>query len=104
PPPDDVVEIPVGAVVDAGKQSVVFVQTDPNKSEFTLRRVQLTHRFDRTVFARCQLSEAERRLSDEESEAGLLPREPLLKGERVLTIGALELKKELEDRESNKPQ
>ena len=52
PPPDDVVEIPVDALVDDGRQSLVFVQPDAAKHQFTMRRVQVTHRFDRTVFVR----------------------------------------------------
>ncbi len=52
PPPDDVVEIPVDALVNDGKQSLVFVQPDTAKRQFTMRRVHVTHRFDRTVFVR----------------------------------------------------
>jgi cobalt-zinc-cadmium efflux system membrane fusion protein len=103
PPPKDVVEIPVAAVVDDGKQCVVFVQPDPAKPQYTLRRVVVTHRFEKSVFVRSELTEAERQLAPEEKEAGLLPKDPLLNGERVLTAGVLELKKELEDRESNSP-
>ena len=36
----------------------------------------------------------------EEKEQGLLPRQLLYPGQRVLTVGILELKKELEDREA----
>jgi cobalt-zinc-cadmium efflux system membrane fusion protein len=80
--------------VDDGKQCVVFVQPDPAKPEYTLRRVEVTHRFDQTVYVRCRLPEGE------EKEEGLLPRQPLRAAERVLTTGVLELKKELEDQES----
>ena len=52
PPPDDVVEIPVDALVDDGRQSLVFVQPDAAKHQFTMRRVQVTHRFEHTVFVR----------------------------------------------------
>ena len=52
PPPDDVVEIPADALVEDGRQSLVFVQPDAAKHEFTMRRVQVTHRFERTVFVR----------------------------------------------------
>ena len=52
PPPKDVVEMPVNAVVEDGQQSIVFVQTDPAKHYYTMRRVEVTERLDRTVFVR----------------------------------------------------
>jgi cobalt-zinc-cadmium efflux system membrane fusion protein len=100
PPPEGVVEIPTGAIVDDGRQCVVFVQPDPAKPQFTLRRVEVTHRFDQSVFVRTRLPKGTPELTPQEKEQGLLPREPLREGERVLTTGVLELKKELEDRES----
>jgi cobalt-zinc-cadmium efflux system membrane fusion protein len=100
PPPDGVVEVPVGAVVDDGRQCVVFVQPDPAKAEYTLRRVEVTHRFEKTVYVRSALPEGQPARTPEEEKEGLLPREPLRPGEKVLTRGVLELKKELEDRES----
>ena len=100
PPPEDVVEIPVGALVDDGKQCVVFIQPDPTKPEYTLRRVEVTHRFEKTVYVRSRLPQGTPALTSEEQEQGLLPRQPLQPDERVLSTGVLELKKELEDRES----
>jgi cobalt-zinc-cadmium efflux system membrane fusion protein len=52
PPPEDVVEIPVDALVEDGQYSVVFVQPDPAKPYFSMRRVQPTHRFEKTIFVR----------------------------------------------------
>src|SRR5262249_5833682 len=101
PPPADVVEIPMSAIVDDGRQCVVFVQPDETKPVYTMRRVQVTHRFDKTAFVRSRLAPVEATLSPEEKDQGLLPKQPLQAGERVLTAGVLELKKELEDRESN---
>jgi cobalt-zinc-cadmium efflux system membrane fusion protein len=101
PPPEGVVEIPMSALVDDGKQCVVFIQPDEAKPQYTLRRVQVTHRFNETAFVRSRLTDEEKTLTSEEREQGLLPRQPLRAGERVLTAGVLELKKELEDRESN---
>ena len=47
PPPDGVVEIPVDALVDDGRQSLVFVQPDAAKRQFTMRGstslIGLTH-------------------------------------------------------------
>jgi cobalt-zinc-cadmium efflux system membrane fusion protein len=101
PPPDGVVEIPTTALVDQGNQCLVFVQPDPNQPRYTLRRVQVTHRFDKTVYVRSDLSAAEMTLTNEEKEEGLLPRQPLKPGERVLTSGVLVLRKELAAQESD---
>jgi cobalt-zinc-cadmium efflux system membrane fusion protein len=102
PAPKDVVEVPVSAVVDDGKQSVVFVQADKGKpDQFTSRRVQVTQRFERTVYVRSKpFAPQEARTPEEEGE-GLPPRQPLAEGERVLVAGVLELKARLEDLESN---
>jgi cobalt-zinc-cadmium efflux system membrane fusion protein len=99
-PPRNVVEVPITAIVDDGRQCVVFVQPDPNKPQFTLRRVKVVQRFEKTAFVRTKLTAQEQELTPEEKEMELLPPRPLGKGERVLTTGVLELKKELEDRES----
>jgi cobalt-zinc-cadmium efflux system membrane fusion protein len=100
PPPDGVVEIPTDSLVDDGLQALVFVQPDPAMPRFAMRRVQVTHRFDHTVFVRSTpIPEAER-LTPQEAEAGLLPREPLQAGERVLVSGAVELKAALTELES----
>ncbi len=100
PPPDDVVEIPVDALVEDGKQSLVFVQPDAAKHQFTMRRVQVTNRFDRTVFVRNTPIPKEEQLTAQEMEEGLLPIEPLRPGERVLFSGSVELKAALLDLES----
>ena len=102
PPPEDAVEIPTSAIVDDGKQCAVFVQTDASKHHYTLRRVQVTHRFEKTAFVKSNLGDKEKILTSEEKEAGLLPFQPLTKGERILAAGVLELKKELDDRESKR--
>jgi membrane fusion protein, heavy metal efflux system len=102
PAPKDVMEIPADAVVDDGKQTVVFVQSDPSKGEFTMRRVMVTHRFKNKVYVRTSLSEKEKELTPEEETAGLMPKQPLRENEKVITAGVLELKKELEDREGDK--
>ncbi|HEV3261506.1 MAG TPA: efflux RND transporter periplasmic adaptor subunit [Gemmataceae bacterium] len=99
PPPPDVVEVPVDAVVEDGQQCVVFVETDAVKHYYTMRRVELTHRFDKRVFVRSRpLAQRERRTRGEE-ELGLLPREPLRPGDRILQSGVGELKAALLDRE-----
>lgn len=100
PPPRDVVEIPADALVEDGVQAVVFVQPDPTRLRFTMRRVQVTHRFDRTVFVRSTPIPKEEQLTAVEAEEGLLLKEPLQPGERVLETGAVELKAALADLES----
>jgi cobalt-zinc-cadmium efflux system membrane fusion protein len=97
PPPDDVVEVPMSAILDDGKQCLVFVQDKVKKNQYTMRRVEVTHRFATTAFVKSKLTAKQQKLTPEEKEDGLLPRRPLALGERVLTSGALELKKELED-------
>jgi cobalt-zinc-cadmium efflux system membrane fusion protein len=105
PPPGDVVEIPTDALVDDGLQSLVFVQPDAAAHQFTMRRVHVTHRFDRTVFVRATPIPKDEQLTAREAEEGLLPKEALGAGERVLVSGAVELKAavlELESRPGEK--
>src|SRR5262249_18228872 len=106
-PPPDVVEIPSAAIVDDGKQCIVFVQPDASKPEYTMQRVEVVRRFERTAYVR-SLPGAPKavvaatgvpaltaagypRQTPEEKEQGLLPRQFLFPGQRVLTVGILEL-------------
>jgi len=100
PPPPDVVEVPIAALVEDGLQSLVFVQADPATAHYTMRRVQVTHRFDRTAFVRSSPIPKDQQLTPEEAEQGLLPREPLRPSERILPSGSVELKTALLDLES----
>jgi cobalt-zinc-cadmium efflux system membrane fusion protein len=104
PPPVDVVEIPVDALVDDGKQAVVFVQADAAKEHYTMRRVHVTQRFERTVFIRSTPLPKEEQLTAAEAEESLLPKEPLRPGERVLQSGVGELKAALSNLESQPEQ
>jgi cobalt-zinc-cadmium efflux system membrane fusion protein len=89
------VEVPINAVVEDGKDSIVFVQTDPKKPVYTLRRVQVTNRFDRTAYVRSvPMTQDEKRAPEADAQLSL-PTEPLREGERVITAGALELKASL---------
>jgi cobalt-zinc-cadmium efflux system membrane fusion protein len=87
PPPDDVVEIPADAVVDNGRQSLVWVQSDPAGRDFAVRRVWVVDRPDGTVLVRKTPIPKEDQLPADEAEQGLLPKEPLRPGERVLLGG-----------------
>jgi cobalt-zinc-cadmium efflux system membrane fusion protein len=100
PPPSDVVEVPVDAVVEDGQQCVVFVQDPDHKDHFTMRRVQPTARFDKTVFIRSKPFTKEEQRTAEEEELNVLPKEPLLPGERVILSGVGELKAALLDMQS----
>jgi cobalt-zinc-cadmium efflux system membrane fusion protein len=100
PPPKDVVEIPINAVIEDGKYSVVFVQPDPTKPHYTMRRVKLEHRFEKTAFVRSKPFDKREQLTAEEKELGMLPLEPLRPGDRILRTGVGELKAALLDLES----
>jgi cobalt-zinc-cadmium efflux system membrane fusion protein len=91
-PPKNVVEVPISALVEDGKDSIVFVQADPKQPIYTLRRVQVTNRFDRTAYVRSVPTSKDDELAPEEGAQPSTPTEPLRAGERVLAAGALELK------------
>jgi cobalt-zinc-cadmium efflux system membrane fusion protein len=93
-------------VYEDGKQSVVFVQPDPARRRFTLRRVDVTHRFESTMYVRATPIAKDAQLTAAEADEGLLPKEPLQPGERVLVAGTMELKRvvmDLESRPHEKP-
>jgi membrane fusion protein, heavy metal efflux system len=100
PPPPDVVEVPTDAVVDDGQQCIVFVVADPVKHYYTMRRVELADRFDQAVFVRSKPFAKGEEQTPEEQELGMLPKKPLRAGERILQVGAGELKAALLDKES----
>ena len=92
PPPPGVVEIPTNALLDDGQQSIVFVQTDPAKAEYTMRRVQITNRFGDRVFVRSTPIPKEEQLTAKEAEEGCLPKESLQPGDRIIDTAVGELK------------
>jgi membrane fusion protein, heavy metal efflux system len=103
PPPAHTVEIPINALAEDGKQSIVFVVKKADKSHFVvaMRRVVVTHRFDKTAFVLSdfeELASEKKGLTEEEKGQGLLEPEALEEGARVLTSGVLELKAALEDK------
>ncbi len=77
------------------------MQTDAAKSQYTLRRVRVTQRFDRTVYVKSKLDAKETVLTTEDKEQGLMPLQELHKGDKVLRSGVLELRQELADREAD---
>ena len=82
PPAEDVVEVPTSALMENGEESSVFIQPDPTKSVYALRRVAVVRRFRDVVHLRSKLGEP---------KAGARPDEPLERGELVVVSGALEL-------------
>jgi cobalt-zinc-cadmium efflux system membrane fusion protein len=100
PPPLDVVEVPLTALAEDGKQSFVFVQPDIAQPRYTMRRVQVTHRFEKTAFVRSRLAPTEEKLTSQEEALGFQPRQPLKPGDCFITSGVLELRAALEDKES----
>jgi cobalt-zinc-cadmium efflux system membrane fusion protein len=99
-PLPDRVEVPLTALVEDGKLSFVFVQPDPEKNEFTLRRVLVTHRFDRAAWVKTRLTDKEREQTPEEAARGVPRVQPLQVGDRYLPTGVLELRAALVDRMS----
>jgi cobalt-zinc-cadmium efflux system membrane fusion protein len=89
--------IPTDALNDVGGEALVFVQPDPRKDEFFLRRVAVVHRFKDVTFVRMELTAKEKELSALEVKNRKRPLEPLLPGERVVTQGVVELTAALED-------
>jgi cobalt-zinc-cadmium efflux system membrane fusion protein len=101
PPPKDVVEVSLDAIVEDGQTSVVFVQTDPKEHHYTMRRVQITNRFEHTAFVRSKpFTKAELELTPEEKAQGIQFLQPLRAGEHILKTGVGELKAALLDLES----
>jgi cobalt-zinc-cadmium efflux system membrane fusion protein len=100
PPPRDVVEVPLTALAEDGKQSFVFVQPDPAQPRYTMRRVKVTHRFENVAFVKSLLDPREQKLTPQELAQGMQRVRPLRPGERFITSGVLELRVALEDKES----
>lgn len=72
PAPKNEMELPSTAVVDDGRESIVFVQPDPRQSQFVRRPVTVVRRLHGTVYVKAL-------------ETGLQP------GDRIVTSGALML-------------
>jgi cobalt-zinc-cadmium efflux system membrane fusion protein len=96
-PEPDTVEIPTTALNEVNGEALVFVQPDPAKDEFFLRRVAVVQRFKDVVVVRMKLTPQELRQSQLDVSQGKRALEPLLPGERVVTQGVVELTAALED-------
>jgi cobalt-zinc-cadmium efflux system membrane fusion protein len=87
PAPAGVVSVPAAAVVEDGARSIVFVQPDPSRNVYTMRRVAVAQRLGNLVYVRS-------RLTEEQRKQGLRELKP---GERVVTSSPVELQAALED-------
>jgi len=99
-PEPDTVEIPTNALNEVEGQSLVMVETDAQKHEYVLRRVAVVERFKEGTFVRTKLSKRDRELSEAEQAKGRRPIQPLLPGERVVTLGTVEIMAALEAMEN----
>jgi cobalt-zinc-cadmium efflux system membrane fusion protein len=97
PPDENTAEIPTDALNEVEGQAFVFVQKDPAKYDYTLRRVAVVRRFKDVTFVRTKLTDEEIKNSSAEVERGRRPLQPLLPGEYVITRGVVELTAALED-------
>ena len=77
PPPSGEVELPPDAVVEDGRESVVFVQTDASGQRFGLRKVQVVRRLREAIYVRAE-------------PGGVRP------GQRVVTSGSLLLREAMD--------
>lgn len=87
PPPADEVVIPIAALIEDGRESVVFVQPSSKESCYSQRRVKITRRGHDLAHVCNQLSQAE-------EEQGFKVLRP---GEQVVTSGGLAMKAALGD-------
>jgi membrane fusion protein, heavy metal efflux system len=60
---------------------------DAAKDQFAVRRVQVVNRLDGKVLVRCSSIPKDDQVTAAEAGQGLLPKEPLRPGERVLVFG-----------------
>ena len=96
PPDADTVELPTDALNEVDGQSLVFVQPDPKKTDYVLRRVAVVRRFKDVTFIRSVLTEQEKKTSAAEVQLGRRPMQPLRPGERALTGGIVQMASALE--------
>ncbi|HYT93799.1 MAG TPA: efflux RND transporter periplasmic adaptor subunit [Gemmataceae bacterium] len=85
PPDKDLVEIPTNALNEENGQSLVFVQPDPAKLEFQVRRVAVKDRFKEMVLVRSQVTEQAAPKATSLRGPWLI--RALAPGERVVTQG-----------------
>lgn len=83
PPPTDAVEIPIDALVEDGRESIVFIQPDPARTEYDLCPIQVIRRFEDRAYVQGRPPHSGRNTSDPW---------PLRAGDYVVVSGAVELR------------
>ncbi len=96
PPTPGTVAIPTEALNEIAGEALVFVQPDPEKREYVLRRVAVEQRFMDVTFVYAELKDEHKKAAELDSARGRLPVEPLRPGERVVVRGVVELTAALE--------
>jgi cobalt-zinc-cadmium efflux system membrane fusion protein len=105
PPDPHEVQVPAGALVEDGSESVVFVQTDPKKDIYTQRHVQVARRTHKVVYIRSVLiPEKKGEHAGQNTPSPNKNVQPLLPDERVVIKGAVELKAKLDELRAAKPE
>ena len=108
PPPAEVVQVPIGALVEDGDYHIVFVQPDPKKNEFTMRNVLVVQRRNDVAFVRWARPEwfllcAAAPAAPLDLAAGMLYELPSVEPSvRVVSSGALLMKGALDDLQAGK--
>jgi cobalt-zinc-cadmium efflux system membrane fusion protein len=97
PPGPDVVDVPTNALNEVDGESLVFVQRDPARPEYELRRVVVVRRSRDVTQVRSQLTPQEQERSAEEVRRGRPPLGTLQAGDRVVTHGVTEMTEALSD-------
>jgi cobalt-zinc-cadmium efflux system membrane fusion protein len=87
PAPTGEMEVPTTALVDTGRESLVFVQPDPSQFVYQLRHVNVVRRFFNVVHVNTRVP----------AEKGQPESQPLRPGDRVVTSGAVLLLPYLDD-------
>jgi membrane fusion protein, heavy metal efflux system len=90
PPDAGEVQVPAGALVEDGSESVVFVQPEAGKDVFVQRHVQVARRTRDVVFVRSVLKPGKKKTANQDVQ-------PLHADERVVISGAVELKAKLDE-------
>ena len=99
PPPPDEVKIKASALVDDGREAIVFVQPDPGQHEYVLRRVSVMRRQRDWVYVRSKLPdnpEPSKPGDDDAKEPS-----PLKPGDHVIS-GAVLMKAALENQQGER--
>lgn len=91
-PPDEVI-LPTTALVEDGQESIIFVQNDPKRFAYSLRRVAVIRRYHDVVHVRGKQMAGTK---SQESSPSLQP------GDLVVTSGAVLMKAQLDEDQSKK--